>query len=336
MIKQSLLGLLFVCILTIPDEDFIRSFAGLEATPHSPSNTTKNQLFLITSLIWTGEPISDTTKKTYKNLRKVFPKLRIIHFVSPKYFIGDRTSQNKEFFEEAVMNQDNAGLFIAPWASILSKAGIQDKSSTTTSFWGSKPSPFNPDLGIDTFLDAYSSKEFTELLSTSIEIAIESDIIDPQISMISGWQRNNRMEAELAKANIAADFSAVNPYPLRKQLANYPIFQKLTKSWAHITPETNPSTIETREGSLANFPQNIGPIDYIDSDTTTSSIKRILRSQKNNSHSKTAHISIFASTMHNTLPRFSKILKETMNITKSQNVKLVSIVSPHLSRSVLH
>lgn len=318
--------LLTLVSLAFPDSDILTRIGKLNATPRTIA-TPNPTILMVTSMVWSGTPITGTTIDYYNKLRRSFPNLKIIHFISSKYFLETEKDENIALFRTLIDKHDNAGMYIAPWSSLLDLSNIKDRSSSQSSFWGSRPPAQKSDWGVDTFIETYTQNELDTLIENSRDLAAESDLIDPSISMIAGWSGSQDVVDSMVKAGVEVDFSPVNPYPMHKRLSNYPIFKKITKYWSHITVDSGPLVADSRSGGLLRIPQNFGSLDYLGSHWVEQSIERVIRNT--DEENKIMQFTLFSDTLDQSVPKFLQILNKAVKISRSHTVKLVSTSVPH-------
>ena len=314
--------------LVLPDINTVRQFSILKAKT-TTTDSRYSSIYLVVSLVWTGQKISKSDLQQYDKLREDFPSLKVFHFISGKYFIDQNKNNNLDIFRKVIKKHDNAGLYLAPWASLVTASGINDRSSQEHSFWGSRPAYHQKDWGMDTFMDAYTVAELDQFFEENRSIATETDLIDPEVAMVAGWNGSQKVRASLIRAGFKVDFSPINPISLQHSLSNYPGFEKVKRDWSNISYTSRPKNIRSHIGQMIQIPQNFGTIDYISPKRTQEKLNIYLSKIKNNQSAHIVQLSLFSKTLNRNYPKLKKVIQMAIEASKKYQFKLVSTAYPH-------
>ena len=220
------------------------------------------KLYVNVSVDWEGRVISENNIKAMESFRKKFPHVPILHFLNPAYFTKKNANpeQIKKQMIRVIEKEDELGLHIHSWKSLVKKAGVEYRSTPTWSRWGGGRNCIS-DCGHGVPLWAYTEEELKKIVHQSLDILESHGYGRAKSFRAGGWMSSPKVLKVLASEGITLDASAV---PRRFLESSQPIITKwIDKYWPGVTTTSQPYKIETAAGSIREFPNNGCLSDYM-------------------------------------------------------------------------
>ncbi|SMF54877.1 hypothetical protein [Pseudobacteriovorax antillogorgiicola] len=219
----------------------------------------KPSLYFTISLIWTGSHLHSHNIEALQDLRKKHPKIRFHHLVSPAYFVSQNAKKNRDIIMSLIQRDDQVGIYIAPWRSIVEKSKTLFRVSP--SFWGPKEDGCHTDCGNSVPLTIYQEDDIKRIFKTSLDILKTSGLPVGQSYAVSGWQHSADIVSAAATLGLKFDFSPIPPSRIERRLHHFPIFSWTFENWQQFEKFPYPMQSPT-DSHVIFIPQNGGVVDY--------------------------------------------------------------------------
>lgn len=304
-------------------------------------------VYIMLSLIWSGQDILPHNIEALKNFRLKFLDIPFNHFISPNYFVKEHSLSYK-LLMPLIKDEDNQGVFLASWKSLLDKAQIEFKEYA--SFIGKKvliaPLNINQDYGLDVAINMYNEDELDKLIDLSLFTLKKHGFVNVNSSMVSGWLADSKILEILSKTNIKYDCSAIPLHIVYSHIKNYRLVDLLKEIWSDIDIFSLPHKIRFKNTEIIEIVQNGGVIEYFSEDEILNLFKTYIKYYQMNNHDLNKYPPVlFQLVLHHTLmyeslKKLESIIQNILLISKSYkiNIKFISLsdksgydLSAHLS-----
>lgn len=220
------------------------------------------------SVDWEGRDLAPQNLRAMRELRQALPSTRIVQFLNPAYFTkkGVDTSAVTAAIRSVLLPQDEIGLHVHAWKSVVEGAGVPFRLTPT--FTGATSSTFTceDDCGSDVPLSQYSEAQIERILSFSVGTLSSHGFGRAQSFRAGGWMADGGVREALVATGFTWDASAVPPRLLATELRSYPVFDWLSELWQGIEPSSQPYVVHTAKGDLSEVPDNGALADYVTED----------------------------------------------------------------------
>lgn len=220
-------------------------------------------IYLGLSVIWEGDHLKAHNLKTISRIRHLFPAQPVMHFLSPAYFVkpDSDVATSAARVRALIHPQDQVGLYLQPWKSIVSQVGAIFRSGPT--FWGNKITDCPRDCGREVPLSVYSEKEISDLIAYSLDIFQKNKLAKPTMFMAGGWISSQAVRNELPRFGISYDFSMIPPALLARRLSGFPLLSWLENRSEVVTSLTQPYRVDTTTSAITQFNLSAGVVDFV-------------------------------------------------------------------------
>jgi hypothetical protein len=194
------------------------------------------------------------------------------HFLNPAYYTrpGIDAAQTSQVIRGVLLPEDDHGLHIHAWSSLLSAAGVEagalpsllkddGRVLRAADDWGFFPA----EAGYDTPIEHFSVSELDKIIRTSRRILVEQGFCCPVSFRAGAWMSGRRVQEALAKNGFTLDCSAVNVGPVVRRFGNIPLCDWLRELWPAINETSQPFQVTTPLGQLWQMPNNANLVDYM-------------------------------------------------------------------------
>lgn len=297
-------------------------FFGL-ALPARAADTVQ----LLVALHWEGRDLHEHNLQAIRAFREQFRDVRLVHFVSPAYFLkGDASAAAR--IKSVMRPGDRVGLALGGWKSIATAAQVTFRDGPT--FWGHKLRAIDckDDCGIDVPLTVYADGDAAQLVATGLSILEINGFGRVQSLAITGWVASPDLLRAAAKSGVRYDFSAVAPASIERRAGRFPLFQWVRDQWATVTIQAQPFTVDGVAGVL-EVPQTLAAIDYLAADDTLSNFRATIELIKREpGKDRIFSLAAYQETAFKELPRLAAALQALFAEAVSQGISVQPAAIP--------
>ncbi len=292
-------------------------------------NSSKNYapIYIALSIQWEGSSLKPYNLKMIKKVKKSIPGFPINHFISPAYFLkpAAKPLAARDIIGGTIDNIDTVGVHLSAWKSILDAAKVPLKRSSPT-FWGDylTESSCKSDCGDNIPLNAYDKADLKEIISVSLDTLKSQGYPTINSFVVKGWMVDEKVADIAARQGLKYDFSPISLHLIRKRINNYPIYQKLTSLWSHISPYTQPYRVQTTsQKEITAIAGGSAMVDYMSLDEIESLFKSYLgRKSANPDHPLVFHLGMYQETAYQYGSRFIYAIKRILAIASKHHVNI--------------
>lgn len=159
-------------------------------------NKTK-KLFIIISVDWEGRNLEEKNINSIKKFNQEYPNIPLQHFLCPSYFTHN-IKDAKKIIKSTIKDNDNIGLHIHPWRSLVEKANVKYKGES--SFYNVDESCEK--CGHTVPLTSYNLDELEFIVKTSKNILIENNLLTQNSFRAGGWLADKNVLKVLIENNF--------------------------------------------------------------------------------------------------------------------------------------
>lgn len=238
---------------------------------------------VVVSVDWEGRSLLPENLERVTAFRRRHPGIPLQHFLNAAYYTrpGIDTAATTRLIRQALLPQDECGLHIHAWHSLLAATGVSPRSTPrfleddagipkAPDDWGFYP----PEGGYDVPLEHFDEEEIDRLIGTSVEILKSHGFGRPVSFRAGGWMAGPKVQAALVKQGFLVDSSAVDPNLSLRRFGDIPLSRWLRQLWPTIHETSQPYRVQTPQGGFWEIPNNAGLIDY----TAVEALVEIVRS----------------------------------------------------------
>lgn len=220
---------------------------------------------IVLSVHWEGRDLTDANLTALAEIRAEFPDFPMIHFISPAYFLRSPAEAlaARQKIRTVMRSQDQVGLALGGWKSLVTKAGAIFRSGPT--FWGYalRPQDCELDCGQDIPVHIYPETELDKIMVTALKTLEEHGFGRPKGLAVTGWVASPQVLEAAARAGIAYDFSSVATQPLEKTIGHYPLLYWVKGLWSKPGPSFWAYKIPTQSSVITEVPQTLPAMDHV-------------------------------------------------------------------------
>lgn len=283
-------------------------------------------------VIWEGSHVKTHNIQAIRDFRKQFHGVNLIHFMNPAYFL--RTGQENELIkakmESVIEAEDDIGLSLYSWKSVVEKSGVIFRRSPT--LWGNtldEKSCRRNDCGVEVPLASYPLVDIQAIIRKSVEVLTEEGFARPTVSYAGGWITSREL-FEAARANgIRYDFSSVDPKAIDKRFKYYPARHWIASLWTEDQSDAIPSRIATRSGSVVEIANPIGSLEQTSKEDVMTAFSRVLERHKRRPKQQLIFPILFhQESAYTVLPVLSDVMDTIFAMAKEKGVPLRPLELP--------
>lgn len=294
----------------------------------------KIPLKMITTLAWEGRDLKSSNLAALDGLRKKFPELKIMHFISPAYFLRDAATNasNAKLIRERIRAGDGVGLLLSGWRSVVQGSGSIFRSHPT--FWGAPLSEgqCEIDCGHEVPVNVYPMDDLRRIISFGLSTLEQQGFGRVLSVQTTGWVASPQVLVAMAEEGLRYDYSAVPAQAIRKRAAAYPLLQWVSNLWNQVTPASQPFEMRLGNSLLTEVPQSLGAMDYLDqtqaSELFAISLEAALNQPDDNGHARVASIAAYQETLDSMRSMFTAIILGLRKDAAQRQVRLESVIFP--------
>jgi hypothetical protein len=158
---------------------------------------------MVMTVDWEGRNISFKNISAIQKFRSAYPEIPMLHFLNPAYFTKEYVDADlKEKINSVLRPQDERGLHIHAWKSLVQYCGVNYQSKPTIADIDENCSD-GKDCGHTVSLEyAYSQTELSQLVKCSQAILANQGFGEPKSFRAGGWQLGTKLAQALAENNF--------------------------------------------------------------------------------------------------------------------------------------
>lgn len=235
-------------------------------------NPPLSNIVVVISVDWEGRSLLPENLQRMAAFRRQHPDIPMQHFLNAAYYKrpGIDAAQTSRAIDEVLLPEDDHGLHIHAWHSLLSAAGVKPDDSTgilkddgrvprAADDWGYFPA----EAGYDTPLEHFDVDALDKIVATSRTILVEQGFRIPVSFRAGAWMSGPKVQEALARNGFVTDCSAVEVSPVARRFGNIPLCQWLRELWPAIDETSQPFQVATPAGRLWQVPNNASLVDYL-------------------------------------------------------------------------
>lgn len=238
--------------------------ASIHGVPTMPMTTLPHgRVHLAVSVDWEGREIDRVNIEAMKALRRKLPDVPFTHFINAAYYTKERADHNQlaSMMREAIAPEDETGLHIHAWRSLVEAAGVSYRSHPT--FWGDRsPRSDFQDTGHDVEIAAYTVSELKAMTSESKRILKEAGFPLSSSFRAGGWMAAPNVLEAIRAEGFTIDSSATDAR-WHNELEGRPLRKRIRQLWPGNVSEANPWIISTAAGDILEMPDTGALADYV-------------------------------------------------------------------------
>ena len=219
------------------------------------------KVYVNVSVDWEGREVSEENIKSMESFRQKFPHVPLLHFLNAAYFTkeGADAEQTKSQIRRVINKDDELGLHIHAWKSLVKAAGVEYRSSPSWSRRGEENCEGECGHGVP--LWAYKEKELRKIISFSLDVLEGAGFGRAQSFRSGGWMSSRKVLKALTAEGIKLDASAV---PREFLASSQPVITRwVDEIWPGVNKISQPYLVRTEEGEITEFPNNGCLADYM-------------------------------------------------------------------------
>lgn len=256
-----------------------RALGSKPEKENTQSGAAAATLRTIITLAWEGRDLRPENLAAIDSLRKKFPKLRFMHFISPAYFLRDHAARAEAAttIKARILPDDDVGLLLNGWKSATSAAKIPFRSYPT--FWGStlREIDCQLDCGLEVPINIYPARELRQLIASGLDTLEAQGFGRPIAIQTSGWVASPQMIESAIAEGMRYDFSAIPLTLIEHRIRLFPLHAWVSNLWLDVTPSTEPYELRVANAQITQVPQSLGVIDYHTRQTATAAVNNWLK-----------------------------------------------------------
>jgi hypothetical protein len=167
------------------------------------------KITMVMTVDWEGRNISEKNISAIQKFRNNHPEIPMLHFLNPAYLIRPGADIEKLInqINSVLRNDDERGLHIHAWKSLVEYCGVNYKASPTFANFDENCQD-GKDCGHTVSLEfAYSQNDLSQLVKCSKEILFNHGFGNPKSFRAGGWQFGRNLAQALAENNFIMDSS---------------------------------------------------------------------------------------------------------------------------------
>ncbi|MCB0370812.1 MAG: hypothetical protein KDD45_15670 [Bdellovibrionales bacterium] len=225
-----------------------------------------------------------------QQFRKRYPSYPMVHFLNAAYFTNGSLSETEvaKRIRSVLAPNDELGLHIHPWESLVDAAGVKFISGPTyfgdesTPYMGTKNNkyPFGH-RGGDIPLWRYSKEDINKLIKFSVKKLNAHGFNNLVSFRAGGWQADQRVLTAIRSQGFLIDSSPVHSDTVLNLYRGTPLAKFVSNLWGGISSDSQPYAHHIKnEGDIIMIPNNFGLADYVSSEEFQKLLDDILDKNK--------------------------------------------------------
>ena len=218
----------------------------------------QSSILVTVSVDWEGRVIDSYDITKMQRFRQALPDVPLLHFLNAAYYTkpgADAVSITKTI-RSVLRPQDEIGLHIHGWKSLVEDSGVEFKSGPSWSPWAESCSV---DCGHSVPLWAYGKEQLVRIIKRSHQILVAQGFTQPISFRAGGWMASQRVIDALVATGFHYDSSAVPTHHFRDRLSGYKLPSWIKEIWGQLPVTAQPY----RHRGLWEMPDNGCLADYM-------------------------------------------------------------------------
>lgn len=247
------------------------------AQESQPTTGVSAKIVLTLSIDWEGRSLEPQNLLAIQQFREQFPQIPLTHFICVAYWSrSTQPSALTERMKPAFKTQDEIGLHIHCWRSLVQASGVPFRTSPT--YWGPRYSLFEyeGDLGHEVEVSAYTREEIQKITKHSVQLLHEQGFQLGKSFRCGGWLATPDVLHALRAEGFLYDSSATDFRWHENELQGLPILRRLQEIWPSLSKNTQPFWIETPAGKILELPDTGALADYVTAEEMTQHLQEAL------------------------------------------------------------
>jgi hypothetical protein len=217
---------------------------------------------VIISMDWEGTGLEEKNLMAIRNFKERW-RVPIVHYHNPAYYTHPYfcASEVHAFTSQAFFEDDEIALHLHTPQHLLDQAKVEVRHAPCFSRLGDyNPGPFK---GQEVMLLAYPKDDVKKLIEFSLALFKVHGLGPVQSFRAGGWMADERVWEALAEVGIFVESSAANRRFLKGSSwegDNLDRYSELL--WGNRGSKLFPFILQTFSGQLLEIPNNLGAIDY--------------------------------------------------------------------------
>lgn len=229
-------------------------------------------IFVVVSVDWEGRSLLPENLQRMAAFRRKHPDVPMQHFLNAAYYTrpGIDAAQFSRAIHEVLLPEDDHGLHIHAWRSLLAAAGVEAADlqgvikNSTVAFraaddWGFFPA----EPGYDVPIEDFAVDALGRMMRTSTRILVEAGFGSPVTFRAGGWMSGPKVQQALVINGFTLDCSAGLFAPVLRRFGEIPLCERMRQLWPAIDDTSQPFQVATPSGSLWELPNNAALVDYM-------------------------------------------------------------------------
>lgn len=226
----------------------------------------KPQIHFTLSVDWEGAFLGKKDLQAFRRFRDQHPDIPLVHFLNAAYFTqaGANAEETKNKIRSVLRPGDELGLHLHGWERLFSQAGVKFRSEPSFLKNASHSlSTVIGENGHDVAISAYTVDELRKVIRYSLDQLAAQGFSGIRSFRAGGWLAGPSVLEALAREGIQIDSSALPVSLVESTMKDHPIYEMLGRLWPQATTTSQPYKIRTAGGTLQEFPNNAGMVDYV-------------------------------------------------------------------------
>jgi hypothetical protein len=231
-----------------------------------------SKIAVIVSVDWEGRSLLGENLRAMAEFRRQHPDIPMQQFLNAAYYTraGVSPAQTTAAIRQGLLPQDEIGLHIHAWHSLLTAAGVTPRDephllddSTQAVRAADDWEFYAPEGGYDVPLECFESTELERLIETSNAILIAQGFDRPVSFRAGAWMAGPKVHSALARQGFRIDCSQVDPQWVLRRFGDIPLYRWLCRLWPGAQESDQPYRISVPSGELWQVPNNAALVDYV-------------------------------------------------------------------------
>ncbi len=288
------------------------------------------EILINISVDWEGRGLHKKNLDAMKGFRSQHPNIPLLHYMNAAYFTKKNSNQDKTARNilSALSSNDEIGLHIHGWKSLVEASGVSYRSSPSWSPYTSEICAVPHDCGHGVPITAYNTDEIRKIIRTSVKIMQRQGLPVPTMFRAGGWMAGPNVLKALTSEGFKMDASQVPRQFLRYQQPT--IYQWLGEIWPTTSSLTQPYKIWIdNHSNIVEFPNNGCLADYM----TGAKMHRVFLEnvkqwREDQSQHRFISIGFHQETASNYINRVKNAISRIEKYAKRYNVPVKFIANP--------
>lgn len=176
--------------------------------------------------VWQGKPSRPWIVLKLQDIRKSFPGMKIAHAVDAALLVrgGEPQAEFRERFARYIVEGDDILLHVAPWKSLVEKAGLTFKTAPTVFGAPIGLEDCAADCGLEMSFTAFSPAEARSIIATSKDALSDAGFGVPDAIYFDEGVVSADLRSAGHRAGLSQDWSGIELTQLNEALGRFPVY----------------------------------------------------------------------------------------------------------------